>query len=91
MVPHEGSKRGDTCLDTEHRQKDALPPLHLPWHPEAEHTDAGPGNGAEELLLKPFFSRSPENTVCYPTCRLEVGSVGRSLAGAPVGMVLSSH
>lgn len=38
-------------LDTEHRQEDVPPLPHLPWQPEAEHTDAFPDSGTEELLL----------------------------------------
>lgn len=66
MVPHGESKKSDTCLDTEHRQEDALPLLHLSWHPEAEHTDAQPENGTEELLPKSVISQVPKEHSVLP-------------------------
>lgn len=66
MVPHGESRKSDTCLDAERRQEDALPLLHLSWHPEAEHTDAHPGNGTEELPLNSFISQVPKEHGVLP-------------------------
>lgn len=91
MVPHRESKKSDTCLDM---SVDKKMPNHLYTYLGIQRQSTLMPilkMGLRSCCRIRSFPRCPENTVCYPKCRLEVGSVGRSLAGVPVGVVLSSH